>query len=139
MRIVAVAVTLVVLCGLSLPAFAQEEQRAEAVVEKMSFKLIRGVTNAVTSIAEIPKQSILTVRTHGNVGYVVGPLKGLGMALYRALIGATETVFFLVPQPGYYDPMIEPVYVWEGWEERRADPGKTQEPEVVSRSEEKSE
>ena len=139
MRIVAVAVTLVVLCGLSLPAFAQEEARPEAVVEKMSFKLIRGVTNAATSIAEIPKQSILTVRTHGKVGYVVGPLKGLGMALYRALIGATETVFFLVPQPGYYDPMIEPVYVWEGWEERRADPGKTQEPEVVSRSEEKSE
>jgi hypothetical protein len=60
----------------------------------------------------------------GGPGYVVGPLKGLGMTLYRAFIGATETVFFLVPQPGYYDPMINPEFVWQGWEEYRpaADP-----------------
>ena len=47
---------------------------------------------------------------------VIGPLKGVGMTLYRAFIGATEAVFFPVPQPGYYDPMIDPDFVWKGWE-----------------------
>jgi putative exosortase-associated protein (TIGR04073 family) len=138
MRIVAVALALVVL-GTCFPAFAQETQKPEAVVEKMAFKLMRGVTNAATSIVEIPKQSYLSIRDRGNVGYVVGPLKGFGMAIYRALIGTTETIFFLVPQPGYYDPMLEPEYVWQGWEERRADAAKPREPETVSQSGGKSE
>ncbi|MDD2900676.1 MAG: exosortase system-associated protein, TIGR04073 family [Desulfuromonadaceae bacterium] len=101
----------------STPAAA--EQKPEMIVEKMAIKLTRGVTNAVTSIAELPKQTILTGRDMGAVGYVIGPIKGVGMTLYRALIGVTETVFCMVPQPGYYDPMIDPEYVWQGWEPKR--------------------
>lgn len=104
---------------LCLPVFAQDTPKSELIVEKMSFKLVRGITNVVTAIAELPKQSYLTVRDRGAIGYVVGPIKGIGMTVYRAFIGATETVFFLVPQPGYYDPMIDPDYVWKGWEEQR--------------------
>jgi putative exosortase-associated protein (TIGR04073 family) len=86
----------------------------------MAFKLSRGVANSVTGIAELPKQTILTGRDMGALGYVViGPLKGLGMTFYRTFIGLTETIFFLVPQPGYYDPMIDPTFVWEGWESKR--------------------
>ncbi len=103
----------------ALPAAARADQQPEMIVEKMAVKLTRGVTNAVTSIVELPKQSILTVREMGGAGYVVGPLKGIGMTLYRGFIGMTEAVFFLVPQPGYYDPMIDPPYVWEGWEPKR--------------------
>jgi putative exosortase-associated protein (TIGR04073 family) len=110
-------VTAVLLAAVySIPAFAAEEPKPEAIAEKMSFKLIRGVTNLTTSIAEIPKQTYLTGQAHGPVGYVAGSIKGVGMALYRGFIGLTETVFFLVPQPGYYDPMIDPVFVWQGWE-----------------------
>jgi putative exosortase-associated protein (TIGR04073 family) len=101
------------------PVFAQDAPRSELIVEKMSFKLVRGITNMVTAIAELPKQSYLTVRDRGAIGYVVGPIKGIGMTAYRAFIGAAETIFFLVPQPGYYDPMIDPDYVWKGWEEQR--------------------
>lgn len=108
------ALTLTLSC--SSPLFAQDEPKPEFVVEKMAFKLARGVTNFATAIVELPKQSYLTVRDRGNVGYVIGPLKGVGMTLYRAFIGATEAVFFPVPQPGYYDPMIEPDFVWKGWE-----------------------
>lgn len=100
----------------SSPLRAQDEPKPEFVVEKMAFKLARGVTNFATSLAELPKQSYLTVRDRGNVGYVIGPLKGVGMTLYRAFIGATEAIFFAVPQPGYYDPMIDPDFVWKGWE-----------------------
>ncbi len=103
----------------ALPVAARADQQPEMIVEKMAVKLTRGVTNAVTSIVELPKQSILTVREMGGAGYVVGPLKGIGMTLYRGFIGMTEAVFFLVPQPGYYDPMIDPPYVWEGWEPKR--------------------
>ncbi|GLI37680.1 exosortase system-associated protein, TIGR04073 family [Geobacter hydrogenophilus] len=108
------ALTLTLSC--STPLLAQDEPKPEFVVEKMAFKLARGVTNFATAIVELPKQSYLSVRDRGNVGYVIGPLKGVGMTLYRAFIGATEAVFFPVPQPGYYDPMIEPDFVWKGWE-----------------------
>lgn len=103
----------------TMPFAAYAEQQPEMIAEKMAIKLTRGVTNVFTSIAELPKQTVLTVREMGTPGYVIGPLKGVGMTLYRGFIGLTETVFFLVPQPGYYDPMIEPTYVWEGWEPKR--------------------
>ena len=100
-----------------LAAFA--DQQPDMIVGKMAVKFTRGVTNTFTCIAELPKQSILTVREMGAPGYVVGPLKGIGMTLYRGFIGLTETVFFLVPQPGYYDPMLNPIYVWQGWESKK--------------------
>lgn len=111
------ALLLVILFTMPFAAYA--EQQPEMIAEKMAIKLTRGVTNVFTSIAELPKQTVLTVREMGTPGYVIGPLKGVGMTLYRGFIGLTETVFFLVPQPGYYDPMIEPTYVWEGWEPKR--------------------
>ena len=100
------------------PAFAQEQKPAD-IAEKVSFKFVRGLTNVVTSIAEIPKQTMITTRNHGKVGYVVGPVKGIGMFLYRGLIGFTETVFCMVPQPGYYEPMMEPEFVWHDWKDTR--------------------
>lgn len=104
---------------LTAPLVAFAEQQPEMIAEKMAVKFTRGVTNTFTSIAELPKQSILTVRDMGTPGYVIGPLKGIGMTLYRGFIGMTEAIFFLVPQPGYYDPMIDPPYVWQGWEPKR--------------------
>jgi putative exosortase-associated protein (TIGR04073 family) len=103
------------------PAFAAEMPKPESIAEKMSFKLVRGTTNFFTSIVEIPKQTILTGRNHGVIGYVIGPIKGVGMTLYRGFIGLTETVFFMVPQPGYYDPMMEPEFVWQGWRDNRVE------------------
>ena len=101
------------------PGRATADQRPEVIVEKMATKLVRGVTNTFTSIAELPKQTYLTGREMGAVGYVIGPVKGVGMTLYRAVIGITEVVFCMVPQPGYYDPMIDPEFVWQGWEPKR--------------------
>ena len=105
--------------AVTVPRPVLAEQQPEMIAEKMAIKFTRGVANTFTSIAELPKQTMLTVRDMGTVGYVIGPLKGVGMTLYRGFIGMTEAVFFLVPQPGYYDPMIDPAYVWEGWEPKR--------------------
>ena len=104
---------------IAVPCFAATEPEPETIVEKMSVKFARGVANTFTFVAELPKQTILSVRDMGGVGYVYGPLKGIGMTVYRGIIGITETVFFGVPQPGYYDPMITPAYVWEGWEPKK--------------------
>ena len=104
---------------LAIPAESRADQQPEMIVEKMAVKLTRGVTNTFTAIGELPKQTVLTVRDMGAPGYVIGPLKGIGMTLYRGFIGMTEAIFFLVPQPGYYDPMIDPPYVWQGWEPKR--------------------
>ncbi len=123
MRLAVLALTLMMLT-FAAPCLAIEAQKPEAIADKMAFKFARGLTNVATAIVEIPKQSYLTVRDRGNVGYVVGPLKGLGMTFYRGLVGAVETIFFMVPQPGYYDPMIDPDFVWKGWDELRAEPPK---------------
>jgi putative exosortase-associated protein (TIGR04073 family) len=101
------------------PGLATADQQPEMIAEKMAIKFTRGVTNAVTSIVELPKQTILTGRDMGPVGYVIGPLKGVGMTVYRGVIGVVEAVFCMVPQPGYYDPMMDPEYVWQGWEPKR--------------------
>ena len=98
---------------------ARAEQQPEMIAEKMAVKFTRGVANTFTCIVEIPKQTVLTSRDMGTTGYIIGPLKGFGMAFYRGIIGLTEAVFFMVPQPGYYDPMIEPEFVWDGWEPKR--------------------
>ncbi|NVO00904.1 MAG: exosortase system-associated protein, TIGR04073 family [Geobacteraceae bacterium] len=107
--------------NVTYPAFATEAPKPESIAEKMSFKLVRGATNFFTSIAELPKQTIITGRNHGAIGYVIGPIKGVGMTLYRGFIGLTETVFFMVPQPGYYDPMMDPEFVWQGWRDNRGE------------------
>ena len=105
---------------LMMPLAAYADQQPESIAEKMSIKFFRGVANVVTSPVEIPKQIVLTGEEMGGVGYfVVGPFKGILMTLYRATIGVVETAFFTVPQPGYYDPTIDPAYVWEGWESKR--------------------
>lgn len=108
---------------LTLPYAASADQRPEMIIEKMAVKFSRGVVNAypLTSVIEIPKQVILTGRDMGPVGYIfIGPLKGIGMTAYRIFIGVAETALFLVPQPGYYNAMIEPAYVWEGWETKKS-------------------
>jgi putative exosortase-associated protein (TIGR04073 family) len=101
------------------PGPATADQLPEMIAEKMAIKFTRGITNTVTSIVELPKQTILTGRDMGAVGYIIGPIKGAGMTFYRGVIGIVETIFCMVPQPGYYDPMIEPAYVWQGWEPKR--------------------
>ncbi len=123
MRVYAILFSSLLLLSLAVPCFAQEEAKPEHIVGKMAYKFTSGITNVATSIAEVPKQSYLSVRDDGAVGYVIGPLKGLGMTLYRSFIGTVETVFFFIPQPGYYDPAIDPDFVWKGWEKPHLEEG----------------
>jgi len=110
-----------VFCALALlllvttQAHASNEQQPENIASKMAVKFGRGITNIVTAPIEIPKQTVLMTRDLGFPGVLVGPFGGILMTGYRVVIGVAETVFFMVPAPGYYDKMIEPEFVWEGW------------------------
>ena len=91
---------------------------ADDVFQGMSFKLVRGITNVITCPVELPKQIYRTTRDAGTPGVAVGFLKGVGMVVYRAATGALETVLFLVPEPGFYESLTTPTFVWEGWDKR---------------------
>ncbi len=86
----------------------------ETYLEESSFKLIRGLTNIVTCPGEIPKQMVLTTRDRGGIGVPLGFLKGIGMTVMRAGIGAWETVSFPAPNSmeGDFAPIMKPEFVW---------------------------
>jgi len=107
-----------VLClSLTTAAVAQaEDAQAEgaSVPARIGTKLIRGVTNMVTGVGEIPKQIYLIGHKEGWVqGVFRGPLEGIGMCIARTVAGAYEVATFPIPLPPSYQPMLLPEYVWQ--------------------------
>lgn len=109
-----------VLCSVSRAGWCStggqtiENSSPQEIVDAMANKAVRGVANVTTGWLELPKQIYLTYKEDGVVkGVVVGPLKGVGMTLVRTVSGLCETVTFFVAFPGFYDPYVEPPYVWQ--------------------------
>lgn len=76
-------------------------------------KLGRGITNAATGWAEIPKEIAKNAeRSLGLAALVVGPLKGLAKAIGRTAVGIYDVATFIIPLPRRYEPVIEPEYVF---------------------------
>ena len=94
--------------------YIDDVMEPESYLEESSFKFIRGLTNIVTSPGEIPKQMVLTIRDRGALGVPLGFLKGIGMTVTRAGIGAWETVSFPAPNSmeGDFAPIMKPEFVW---------------------------
>jgi putative exosortase-associated protein (TIGR04073 family) len=91
-----------------------ESSAPQEVVDGISTKLARGVSNMALGWLELPKQIYLTYKEDGIAkGVFIGPLKGVGMTLVRTVSGAGETATFFIPYPGFYDPYFDPPYVWE--------------------------
>ncbi|MEA5113233.1 MAG: exosortase system-associated protein, TIGR04073 family [Geobacteraceae bacterium] len=91
-----------------------EESSPQAVVGGMANKFARGMANTATGWLELPKQIYVTCQEEGTVqGILIGPLKGIGMTLARTLAGVGEVATFFAPTPGFYDPFMEPDYVWQ--------------------------
>lgn len=107
------------LAAISGPAWASsykniDDSSPQDIADGMAAKGVRGAANLVTGWAEIPKQIYVTGEETGWLrGAVIGPLKGIGMALVRTVSGAGELVTFFVAYPGYYDSWIEPRFVWQ--------------------------
>ena len=91
-----------------------ESSSPQETVDAMANKVVRGVANVALGWLEFPKQIATTYEEDGlGKGMTVGPLKGLGMTLVRTVAGAIETVTFFVAFPGFYDPLVQPDYVWQ--------------------------
>ncbi|WP_432823751.1 exosortase system-associated protein, TIGR04073 family [Trichloromonas sp.] len=101
--------------------YIDEVVAPETYLENASYKLVRGITNMVTSPAEIPKQIVVTTRDRGAIGPVLGLFKGVGMTVMRIGFGAWETVSFLLPNSleGDFAPILKPEYVWNTSEPTR--------------------
>ena len=84
-------------------------------------KLGRGLGNIVTGWLEIPVQIMQTTESQGSfAGTFVGSIKGLAFGIGRTLMGAFETVTFILPNHASgpdaqgeddYGPIIEPEFV----------------------------
>lgn len=89
----------------------------EDVIEAMSVKLLRGVVNVLTCPLELPRQLDRQIEQRGPwEGSCVGLVAGLGMTAFRGVAGAVEAAAFLVPPPGFYEPLCNPAFVWDGWD-----------------------
>lgn len=83
-------------------------------------KLVRGLTNTVTGVLEIPFEIARTTENEGSIaGVTVGVARGTGLAIKRTVLGAWEAVSF--PFPNYphleragrasYEPLTQPEFV----------------------------
>ena len=76
-------------------------------------KLGRGIANIATGWAEIPAEIF---RESGNEGdaaaMFAAPFKGLAKAIGRTAVGAYEVVTFIIPLPRFYNPVIEPEFIF---------------------------
>jgi putative exosortase-associated protein (TIGR04073 family) len=85
----------------------------QEIVDGMATKGVRGAANILTGWVELPKQIYVTGERDGWLrGSVIGPFKGIGMTIVRTVSGAGELVTFFLAYPGFYDPWIEPRFVW---------------------------
>ncbi len=111
----ALVVTMVVVtvCGFVPAAHAYDESAVILYQGGPVRKLGRGVGNLLTSWAELPLAMERTAKEEGQVaGVTLGALRGVGMAVARALAGGFETATFLFPSPEVgYAPLIQPEYL----------------------------
>jgi len=110
-KVTTVAVLILCIAAVALPAFAQEG----SVVERMGKKLGRGIVNIATGWIELPKNIYDTSVETNNplMGITYGTLKGLGMTVVRTGAGVYDTATFLFPVPQDYQPILEPEFVFE--------------------------
>ncbi len=91
-----------------------DDSSAQEVVDGMANKFARGVANTATGWLELPKQVYVTWQEDGPAkGVLIGPFKGVGMTIVRTLAGVGEAATFFVAWPGFFDPYVDPPYVWE--------------------------
>lgn len=113
------ACTALIFIGSLRPAAAStvssiDNSSAQEVVDGMANKFARGVANTATGWLELPKQVYVTWQEDGPAkGILIGPIKGVGMTVVRTLAGVGEAATFFVAWPGFFDPYMDPPFVWE--------------------------
>ena len=86
----------------------------EKNIDRVTFKLMRGVVNMATGCAEIPRQLIISA-LHDNFLLIlpIGLSRGIAMTVVRTIVGVTDTVLFFYSIDGTYGANLNPSYVWQ--------------------------
>lgn len=80
-------------------------------------KLGRGLVNTLTGVVEIPKKVYMISKSDNILmGLTWGWVKGTAVGLLRTACGVYETLTFPIPAPADYEPIMDPEFVFEGWE-----------------------
>ncbi len=109
----------VFIASISSTAMAAEWSKTEEVNHrKMWYKFKRGVTNVLTSPAELPKHIKAEVSEHDGKGSKAiaalgGTTKGLAYSVARMGSGLWDMVSFNLSIPRNYAPLMQPEYVCE--------------------------
>lgn len=91
----------------------QRPVEGEALVGMMGFKFVRGLTNIITGVGEIPRQIIISSRYDDSALSVpTGFFTGIFMTVARITYGGVEVITFLFPLEGTYDSLLAPQFVW---------------------------
>lgn len=91
-----------------------DDSTPQEIVDAMAAKGVRGAANLLMGWVEFPKQIYVTGQESDWLrGAVIGPFKGIGMTVVRTVSGAGELMTFFLAYPGFYDPWIEPRFVWQ--------------------------
>ncbi len=105
------SVALALALGLLAFSFSAYAEEATPVT-----KLVRGLSNQITSWIELPKQIYkVSVQREPITGILYGSIKGTCYSVMRAAEGVYDTVAFLIPP--YDKPLMEPEFVSEGWDD----------------------
>jgi len=100
------------LVGFFAVANQVQAEPTESYGEIVGRKLLSGLGNIVTSVAEIPK-NIIIVNNESNIawGLAGGSLKGVLNMCGRVGVGIVDLV--TAPIPTY--PIVDPLYVWDDY------------------------
>ncbi len=104
------AVIMIMLLCFAAGAYAQEEGEHNAIT-----KLGQGVINGTTFWLEFPKQIYNTTKEDDIlVGLTYGLVKGVAYSVLRLASGVYDIT--TMPIPPYDRVLLEPKFVFEGWE-----------------------
>ena len=80
---------------------------------KVGEKLVHGIANVVTGVAEVPKTMMVTGRQKGaTYGMTTGFFTGLVHMVGRLATGALDIATFMVPTT----PIPQPEYIWDDFD-----------------------
>ncbi|MGH0037900.1 MAG: exosortase system-associated protein, TIGR04073 family [Myxococcota bacterium] len=96
-----------------LPALAEPEQSAAR-------KFGRGSAGIVLGILEIPGNMVQMSREDGYAkGLTLGFAMGLGMFVVREIVGVYEFLTCPFPLPADFEPVLDPEFPWDYFEDDR--------------------
>ena len=77
-------------------------------------KLGRGLANTLFGVLEFPRTIAEVNKEHGpGTAATWGPIKGVARVIERELAGVAEVIWFPVPWPKDYAPIMEPEWPWD--------------------------